>query len=188
MKKNIFTALIAMLLVLCMAMPALAEAASIEIVEPAAEPTATPEPQPVEVPANVSLAYRDGSINLRAGAGTEFDVVTSLKDGEDITVILYGDIWSKIVTETGKEGYIKNLYINDGNPLYAAGIEYYGTAREMTAAIGVNMFAGASGETTVIVALQPGEKLTALGENGTYTLVSTKAGAQGFVKTSYLSK
>ena len=175
MKKMMFV-LLALLLAAVLAVPAMAEE------------NATAEPQPVEVPASVCLAYRDGSINLRAGEGTEFDVVTSLKDGEDITVVLYGDIWSKIVTESGKEGYIKNLYINDGNPLYAAGIEYFGTARKMTVNIGVNMFAGASGETAMIVMLQPGEKLTALGTNGSYTLVSTENGAQGFVKSSYLSK
>ena len=169
--KNI---LIALMLMACLIVPAMAENAEIA------------EPEIVSVPAKVALAYKDGSINLRAGEGTQYDIVTALKHDEAITVITYGDVWSKVATEKGKEGYIKNLYINDGNLLYAAGIEYYGTSREMTAYIGVNMYAGASGETALIVALEPGAEVTALGENGSYTLVSTEDGAQGFVKSSYL--
>ena len=115
MKNNIFTALIAMLLVFCMAMPALAEAASIEIVEPAAEPTATPEPQPVEVPANVSLAYRDGSINLRAGAGTKYKVIGSLRNGTAFTVTKSSGNWYRVkVIKSGKVGWVSKSYTAKG--------------------------------------------------------------------------
>lgn len=174
--KNILSALIALMLIVCM-LPAVAET------------TETAEEAVVEivsVPATVALAYVDGSINLREGEGTDTDIVTSLKHGDSITVITYGDIWSKVVTESGKEGYIKNLYINDGNELFAAGIEYYGGNLKKEVFIGVNMYAGASGETALIAALQQGAKVDALGENGAYTLVAAEDGAQGFVKTSYL--
>ena len=172
--KNIFTALIALMLIVCMIVPAMAETAE------------TAEVEIVNVPATVALAYEDGSINLRAGEGTDTDIVTSLKHGQAIAVITYGDIWSKVATESGKEGYIKNLYINDGNELYAAGIEYFGGSYKKEVFIGVNMYAGASGETALIVSLQQGTVVNALGENGSYTLVATEDGAQGFVKTSYL--
>ena len=172
--KNILSALIALMLIICMIVPAMAETAE------------TAEPEIVSVPATVALAYADGSINLRAGEGTDTEIVTSLKHGDAITVITYGDIWSKVVTESGKEGYIKNLYINDGNELFAAGIEYFGGSYKKEVFIGVNMYAGASGETALIAALQQGAKVDALGENGSYTLVAAEDGAQGFVKTSYL--
>lgn len=175
--KNILSALIALMLIVCMIVPAMAETA-----EAAEEPVA----EIVSVPATVALAYADGSINLRAGEGTDTEIVTSLKHGQAITVVTYGDIWSKVVTESGKEGYIKNLYINDGNELFAAGIEYYGGSYKKEVFIGVNMYAGASGETALIAALQQGAKVDALGENGSYTLVAAEDGAQGFVKTSYL--
>lgn len=175
--KNIFSALIALMLIVCMIVPAMAEAT---------ENAETVEAEIVSVPATVALAYQDGSINLRAGNSTDTEIVTSLKHGQAITVIQYGDIWSKVATETGKEGYIKNLYINDGNTLYAAGIEYYGGSYKKEVYIGANVYAGASGETALIVSLPQGAKVDAMGENGSYTLVVLEDGAQGFVKSSYL--
>lgn len=179
MKKNVFVSVLCMLMMLCLAMPAFAEAA------PAAEALA--ESEIVSVPATVKLAYADGSLNLRSGEGSDTDIVTSLSDGQAITVVQYGEIWSKVATEDGKEGYIKNLYINDGNMLFAAGTEYLGTSKTMHAYIGVTLHAGASGETAAIATLQSGAKVTVLGVNGTYSLVSDENGAQGFVKTGYLA-
>lgn len=186
MKKTII-ALIAALLVACMFVPAMAEG-TLQIIDPAAvAPTATPEPQPVEVPAVVILPYKDGSINLRAEANTDSEIVTALKHEENITVILYGDIWSKIVTEKGKEGYIKNLYINDGNPIYAAGNVYYTSNRTVIVNADAPMYAGASIESAQITTVLAGAEMTALADNGEFVLIAMPDGALGYVENTILN-
>lgn len=190
--KKILIAMLALLLAVCMAIPAMAEntqTASAPAAEASVEPTATPEPQPVEVPATVILAYKDGSINVRAEDNTDSDIVTSLNHEDKITVILYGEIWSRIRTKSGKGGYIKNVYIDDGNPIYAAGTEYFGTARKVTVTEETPMYAGASAESAQITTLLVSDvEMTALGVNGDFTLIATPDGAQGYAATQCLSQ
>jgi hypothetical protein len=85
--------------------------ATLTIIDPAAEvsaqPTATPEPQPVEVPAVVTLPYKDGSINVRAMDNTDSAIVTSLKHEDKITVIEdieNAEIAAQLVKNTIKTG------------------------------------------------------------------------------------
>ena len=187
MKKTLIS-MIAALLIACMAVPAMAEP-TLTIIDPAAvsaEPAATPEPQPVEVPAVVILPYKDGSINVREINNTDSAIVTSLKHEDAITVILYGGVWSRIRTESGKEGYIKNLYINDGNPVYAAGNVYFDAARTVTIIADIAMYAGASVETEMVSTALAGAEFTALAENGAFTLVASPDGALSYVESAGL--
>lgn len=185
MKKTMMT-IIAVLLIVCLSLPALAEG-TLKIIDPASvAPTATPEPQPVEVPAVVTLPYRDGSINVRAEDNTDSAIVTALKHGDKITVILYGDIWSRIVTANGKEGCIKNLYIDDGNSVYAAGNVYYDSARSVIVNADAPMYAGASIECAQITTVLAGAEMTALAENGAFVLIAMPDGALGYVENIYL--
>ena len=60
----------------------------------------------------VSLAYPSGALNLRDGAGTQYESLGTVHDGDHITVLEQGSVWSKIKTDSGKVGYINNLYIS----------------------------------------------------------------------------
>ena len=135
----------------------------------------------------VSLAYKGGSLHLRKGPGTENKSVAILHDGDHIDVLEAGDVWSKVELDNGKVGYIKNLYIDNGDDDYAAGTTYVGTHFTVYTTGNVNFRAGASTGTKSMGVLAKGTKLTVLGENGSFYLVENAKGTQGYVSKSYAS-
>lgn len=134
----------------------------------------------------VSLAYSGGALNLRKGPGTGYASLGTLHDGDHITVLSYGDVWSKIKTDSGKVGYIKNLYIKDGNTSYASGTSYFKSGVAAVTTANVNLRSGASTATSVITTLKKGTEVTELGKNGSFYLVKDKDGVQGYVSGKYL--
>lgn len=134
----------------------------------------------------VSLAYSDGALNLRKGPGTDYASLGTVHNGDHITIVQSGDIWSKIKTDGGKVGYIKNLYIAGSDKNYASGTTYVSGYTAYTTA-GVNFRSGASTSTTVMSVLPKGTKVTVLGENDGFYLVKNSKGTQGFVSKKYVS-
>ena len=163
MKKNKFAAILAALLILAL-IPGAALAET------------------------VSLAYSGGSLNLRKGPGTEYRSLGPVHDGDHIDVLRYGDVWSKVETDDGKIGYIKNLYIEDGDTNYASGTDYFDSHFTAYTTASVNFRAGASTSTASMGTLSRGTKVTVLGENGRFYLVKNSAGTQGYVSKSYISR
>ena len=163
MKKNKFAAILAALLILAL-IPGAALAET------------------------VSLAYSGGSLNLRKGPGTEYRSLGTVHDGDHIEVLRYGDVWSKVETDDGKVGYIKNLYIEDGDTNYASGTDYFDSHYTAYTTASVNFRAGASTSTASMGTLSKGTKVTVLGENGRFYLVKNSAGTQGFVSKTYISR
>ena len=137
---------------------------------------------------SISLANSDGSLYLREGPGKNYDAVGVVHDGDSISVVKSGDVWSKIKTSSGKVGYVKNLYIDNGNDNYASGTTYFDGSYTVYTTASVNLRSGASTGTAVITTLSKGTKLSALGKNGSFYLVKTKGGSQGYVSGKYLSK
>ena len=163
MKKSKLTIALIVLMLLVLTVPAMAE--------------------------TVRLAYKSGSLYIRSGAGTAYEAVGTVHDGDKIDVLRYGEVWSKIKQRsTDKIGYIKNLYIDDGDSTYAAGTTYFDGGRTMYTTASVNFRAGASTSTAIMGTFAKGTKLTALGKNGNFYLVKNSKGTQGFVSGSYLSK
>ena len=141
--------------------------------------------------ATVKLAIKGGRICLRTGAGTSYSVICHLKDGQKITVLSQGNSWSKVKTTDGKEGYIKNLYIAGIGKYYADGTTYYtakGTAYVDAEGGKANLRAGASSSTGLLTTLTNGTKVTILGENGSWKLITTSGGTQGFISNKNLSE
>ena len=137
--------------------------------------------------ATVEMAYSGGSLYLRTGPGREYGTNGTVQDGDYISVLSYGDIWSKVKTSGGRTGYIKNLYIKDGDANYASGTSYLSSRYSVYTTAGVNLRSGASTNTAVITTLAKGTKLTAMGTNGSFYLVQTANGTQGYVSGKYLS-
>ena len=163
MKRNKITAVIAFILIFLMAIPAVASAATMK------------------------HAYTGGKIYLRSGPGTEYRSNGTVYNGDYIQVLSYGDVWSRVRKEDGKTGYIKNLYIDDGDMTYAAGTTYVNRYTAYITA-NVNFRAGASTSTASMGTLTKGTKVTVLGKNNGFYLVCDPDNAQGFVSTSYVSK
>ena len=160
--KSKLTTILAILLALSLMIPALASAET------------------------VSLAYKSGALNLRKGPGTNYASVTTLKHGTHITVLETGSVWSKVKTDSGKVGYIKNLYINGSDTDYAAGTSYVDRYTVYTTGK-VNFRAGAGTNTKSMGVLAKGTKLTVLGKNGSFLLVVNSEGTQGYVSKKYVS-
>ena len=139
----------------------------------------------------IKLAYTGGSIKIRNGAGTKYAVNGYLKNGDTVTVLKKGSVWTQI--QAGSvSGYVKSLYINGIGNEYASGTTYYsshktGTVKTKYASSKVNLRGGASSSTSSIGQLASGTKVTVLGKNGSWYLVETKSGTQGFISSSYLS-
>lgn len=138
--------------------------------------------------ATVSMAYDGGKIYLRTGPGRDYGANGTVHDGDTVGVLNYGDIWSKVKTSDGRTGYIKNLYIENGDTDYAAGTDYFGSRYNLYTTASVNLRSGASTGTAVIKTLPKGTKVKAMGKNGSFYLVQTSNGTQGYVSGSYVSK
>lgn len=141
----------------------------------------------------VMMARHDGSLKLRKGPGTSYGVGGYVQDGDNITVISKGSVWSKVENDLGQVGYIKNLYISGNGSSYADGTTYYssrytGYVKTKYSGSTVNLRAGAGTSTASIKKLSNGTKLTVLGENGSFYLVETSGGTEGFMSKSYVSK
>ena len=140
---------------------------------------------------SVSLAYKNGSLHLRKGPGTNYGSNGYVKNGDLIEVLSKGSVWSKVVTSSGRVGYIKNLYISGNGANYADGTNYYGgsyTGYVTTKHAGssVNLRAGASTSTASMGQLKNGTKVKVLGENGSWYLVETASGTQGYMSKTYI--
>lgn len=137
--------------------------------------------------AKVSIAG-GSTIYLRSGPGRNYKSCGTVKDGASITVVSRGSVWSQVRTSGGKTGYIKNLYIKDGNDNYASGTSEFASGVAAVTTANVNLRSGASTGTAVITTLAKGTKVTELGKNGSFYLVKTSGGVQGYVSGKYLKK
>ncbi len=140
----------------------------------------------------VKLAYSSGSLNLRQGPGTKYAANGVVKNGDNITVLEKGKVWSKVLTDDSREGYIKNLYIYGMGKNYAEGTTYYsksrtGTVKTKYASSTVNVRAGANKSEARVTTLKGGTKVKVLGRNGSWYLIETKGGTQGFISSKFLS-
>jgi len=138
--------------------------------------------------ATVDMAYNSGSIYLRTGPDRSYSANGTVEDGDYISVLSYGSIWSKVQTSDGRTGYIKNLYIDDGDNYYASGTSYFSSRYDVYTTAAVNLRSGASTSTGIIRTLSKGTRLRALGTNNGFYLVETSDGTQGYVSGSYVSK
>ena len=139
----------------------------------------------------VKLAYSTGSLNLRTGAGTKYKANGVVKNGDTITVLEKGKVWSKVRTSDSREGYIKNLYISGLGSNYADGTTYYsksytGTVSTKYSSSTVNVRAGANKSEARVTTLKSGAKVKVLGKNGSWYLIETQGGTQGYISASYI--
>lgn len=161
--KNRISFVLAVLLIAALLLPAIASAATID------------------------MAYGGGSLYLRTGPGREYSANGTVKDGDYVSILNYGSIWTRVQTLDSRTGYIKNLYINDGDSDYASGTSYYSSRYDVYTTAALNLRSGASVNTAVIKTLAKGTKLLVMGENGNFRLVQTADGTQGYVSKNYIS-
>ena len=141
--------------------------------------------------ATVYVSKDGGSLNLRAGKGTNYAVTGYAVHGESVTVLENSGEWSKIrVERTGKVGYIRSSYIRGGpTPPPSGGTSSYEPALLMTKTVGgsVHLRAGAGTGYQSLGTLKRGDFLKAIGRSGDWIEVVTTNKKTGYVHKSYVS-
>lgn len=56
-------------------------------------------------------------ITMRRGKGTDFKIISVIRDGTPISLISEEDDWAKIRLESGREGWVLRRYLSDTPPL-----------------------------------------------------------------------
>lgn len=147
----------------------------------------------------VYVSKDGGSLNVRAGAGTNYEVAGYVQHGESITVVETGSKWSKIkVARTGKVGYIMNKYISNGSGGGSTGgsgsgstgsVSSYEAAAVMTKTVNgaVNLRSGAGSGTSSLGTLSRGNFLKVISREGDWVKVVTTNGKTGYVYKNYVS-
>lgn len=64
-----------------------------------------------------TITVKDGTLNVRKGPGKNYEIVTTVKNGEVVTLTDDSSSWYKIKTQSGKEGYVSSSYVKLGGSL-----------------------------------------------------------------------
>ncbi len=68
----------------------------------------------------VTVSISSGHLNVRKGAGTDYDVKAKLYKGEDAVIIKYGSKFSRILYKGNKTGYAASSYLKKKSTSYPA--------------------------------------------------------------------
>lgn len=140
-----------------------------------------------EESATVKTLVKGGSLHLRASATTDSATNGYVKDGDAISVLSKGDLWSQVrATKSGKTGYIKNIYI------------VYGSSPAPTMEKGKNVYVSESGGSLKVRAGQGtnysvkgyvnhGDAIKLLKVYDEWSKIRvTKSGVEGYIKNIYI--
>ena len=135
---------------------------------------------------NVKTPYEDGSANVRKGPGTNYAVVTWVKNGQKITVLKDEGAWTKIIVDAnGKTGYIKSSFIDKDETQVEKPVYALGTVTTKYASSTVNVRKGPGTKHAIEFALLSGTKMRILGESANWYLVNTEDGKTGYISKNY---
>lgn len=152
-------------------------------------PTPTPESTPTsdvpptsEVTPTPSLLEKvvktssGGSVNLRSQASTSGDVVTTLKNGQTLTVISEENGWAQVRTQDNQEGYVSTDYLID---------RVIGTVVNINSTLNVRETPSATG--SKIGTLENGDAVTVLDtSNSQWTQIVLSNGQVGYCASEYI--
>lgn len=137
----------------------------------------------------LSVSGTGGGLNCRTGAGTSFGVITVIADGTAVTVRGQAANGWTPVTCNGQNGFVSSDYISvspitdGGNTGATTGA---GTVSG-TGGDGVRCRTGASTDSTVILLVGEGTKVTVRGASSNGWTPVTCGGQNGFISSQYLT-
>ncbi len=146
--------------------------------------------------ATVYVSDHGGSLNLRAGEGTNTAIKGWVLHGDSVTVLSKGSVWSKVkVARTGNTGYIKTKYIktsgggSSSGGSSSGGPSNYDVAAITTKTVGgrVNVRSGAGTNYGSKGTVGRGTLLKVTGTSGDWVKVTLENGTEGFVHKNYVS-
>ncbi len=132
-----------------------------------------------------------GMLNVRQGPGMSFPVVTTVPQGQ--TVSLLGrnadSSWLLVRTASGQQGWASSAHINASVPLSSLPVVNTPPAPTATVTVGaLNVRVAPSPNAPLVGTVLNGAQLGLLGRNasGTWLLVQTPGGAVGWVNSTYV--
>lgn len=130
----------------------------------------------------------DGSMNVRKGPGTNYEVVTWVKNGQAITVLETVGSWTKIrVNATGKEGYMKSSSVKkEGEAQESVQSALVSVATRYVGSV-VNVRKGPGTQYAVAFKTVQGAGLQVAGESGNWALIRASDGKTGYISKNYIS-
>ena len=135
----------------------------------------------VETPVSSEFVNAN-ELNVRSGAGTDYDKVATLKRKEKIGLISVNGDWAKIQTSSGKTGYTLSEYLvaneSDVNPEEPAAYWFINADT-------LNVRSGAGTDFDKITTLNRGDKVGYFDNNGEWARIQT-SGKTGYVLLKYL--
>lgn len=139
----------------------------------------------------VKTKYSDGSLVVRSGPGTNYEPASWVKNGQSITVLDKGDVWSRIrVDSNGKTGYIKTKYITGSSSSQTGNVSgncELGAVSTRYASSRVNLRKGAGTGYGIVKSLSRGTRVFIKDSQGNWYKVVTADGKAGWISKNYVS-
>ncbi|MBZ4664876.1 SH3 domain-containing protein [Mahella sp.] len=152
---------------------------------PAPTPAPTPAPAPAAQTGTVKV---NTTLNVRSGAGTQYKVVGSLKNGTKVEVLGKSGSWYKI-KYNGITGYVSGQYmvVSSASPMPAPAPSRGSTTQTGTVKVNttLNVRSGAGTQYKVVGSLKNGTKVEVLGKSGSWYKIKY-GGITGYVSGQYL--
>lgn len=123
------------------------------------------------------VATNSSSLNVRASAGTNSRIITSLAKGSNITLISRAGSWWRVEYSKGQYGYCHADYIREITGR---------TATVNTQSGNLNVRSGAGVSYSRIGSLTKGETVLVLSNNGDWSMILYHGVKTGYVSSQYL--
>ena len=125
-------------------------------------------------------------LNVRSGAGTNYSVIGSLKNGTIVPVISESNGWSKI-NYNGKTGYVSSNYLGNkntssDNTSSSESIKY----KKIVTATNLNFRSGPSTSSSKIGSIKEGTEVGVISESNGWSKINYN-GKVGYVSSQYLA-
>jgi len=121
---------------------------------------------------------RDGSLNLRTGPGTGFEVLYAMPHGSEVQTLEWSGRWVRVRHESGRTGWCASKYLARTGPARL----YVYSARDGY----LNLRSGPGTSYAVIMQMHNDEHVDVLGSSGSWRQVRHESGAVGWAHGRYL--
>ena len=137
----------------------------------------------------------DGSVNIRAQAGVQHQIVGWAKNGAQVEILYYGNTWHKVkVLSTGRVGWVYASYVRLGSSSGGSSSDtssVNGTVARVTTKYEnstVNVRYGAGTQYAVAASVKRGTRLSVLATSGNwYQVYIPSKGVTGWISKSYVT-
>ena len=116
-------------------------------------------------------------LNVRSLASTSSDIVTRVKEGDELEILSSSDGWYMVKTPDGFEGYVKSDYIT-------LNAQYFG--RVTASALMVRSSTGTS--SPIVTKLNNGDVVELLSYDGSWYKIKMQDGTSGFASAEYIQQ